>query len=49
MKLEIEMLQNQNDMIKKKMHNLDVKFKLAKLKKMHLSLKLKEEFGVDFK
>ena len=33
LKLEIEMLRNQNEMIKKKMLNLDVKFHLTKLKK----------------
>ena len=42
----IEMLRNQNDTIKKR--NLDMEFNLAKLKILHLSLKLKAEFGIDF-
>ena len=33
----VQKLRNQNDMIKRQMHNLDVKFNLAKLNKLHLN------------
>ena len=41
------MLQNHNEMLQRQMRNLDTEIKLAELKKMHFSLKLKAEFGVD--
>ena len=47
LQLEIKMIQNQNEMLQKQMRNLDSEFKLSELKKMHFSLKLKAEFGVD--
>ena len=46
LKTRNDLIKPQNEMTKKQNRNLDVEFDLAKLKKLHLTLKVQSEFGV---